>query len=338
VWKPGGTSGHQPTWRLALNSTYDKPQQISSFTKGYLICLIGTAVWSTTAIFIRYLTVAYQLPALVLAFWRDVFVFAALAGTFVIVSQDRLRIERRHLRFLVLYGFVLSIFNGLWTISVSLNGAAVATVLVYSSAAFTALLGWRLFHEQLGAIKILAVLFSLGGCVLVSGAYAASAWELNTIGVITGLLSGLAFASYSLMGKASSERGLNSWTALLYTFGIGALFLLVYNLIPGLDAGAVSGGNLFWLGSSLAGWGVLLFLAIGPTVGGYGLYTLSLSYLPASVANLIATLEPAITAGLAYLFLGEDLKGIQLLGGLLIVSGVFMLRLKNGRGRKTAVH
>jgi drug/metabolite transporter (DMT)-like permease len=321
-----------------LNSTYDKPQQISSFTKGYLICLVGTAVWSTTAIFIRYLTVTYQLPALVLAFWRDVFVFAALVGVFAVASQNRLRIERQHLRFLVLYGFVLSIFNGLWTVSVSLNGAAVATVLVYSSAAFTALLGWRLFHEQLGAIKILAVLFSLGGCLLVSGAYAASAWELNTLGVITGLLSGLAFASYSLMGKASSERGLNSWTALLYTFGIGALFLLVYNFIPGLDAGVTPGANLLWLGSSLAGWGVLVILAVGPTVGGYGLYTLSLSYLPASVANLIATLEPAMTAGLAYLFLGEDLNGIQLLGSILIVSGVFILRLRNGRGRKTAVH
>jgi drug/metabolite transporter (DMT)-like permease len=321
-----------------LNSTYDKPQPISNFTKGYLICLVGTAVWSTTAIFIRYLTVNYHLPALVLAFWRDVFVFAALAGTFVAVNPGRLHIERQHLRFLVVYGFVLSIFNALWTVSVSLNGAAVATVLVYSSAAFTALLGWRFLHEQLGLIKILAVLFSLVGCVLVSGAYTASAWELNTLGVITGLLSGLAFASYSLMGKASSERGINSWSALLYTFGIGALFLLVYNLIPGLDASATPGGNLFWLGSSLVGWGVLIILAVGPTVGGYGLYTLSLSYLPASVANLIATLEPAMTAGLAYLFLGEDLNGTQLLGSLLIVGGVFMLRLRNGRGRKTVVH
>ena len=65
--------------------------------------------------------------------------------------------------FLIGYGFILSIFNGLWTVSVSLNGAAVATVLVYSSAAFTALLGWRLFHEPLGPIKILAVIFSLAG-------------------------------------------------------------------------------------------------------------------------------------------------------------------------------
>ncbi len=321
-----------------MNSTYDNSQPISNFTKGYLICLVGTAVWSTTAIFIRYLTVTYQLPALVLAFWRDIFVFVALGGVFAVANSQRLRIERQNLRFLVIYGFVLSIFNGLWTVSVSLNGAAVATVLVYSSAAFTALLGWRLFHEQLGLIKILAVLFSLIGCVLVSGAYTPSAWEFNTLGVITGLLSGLAFASYSLMGKASSDRGINSWSALLYTFGFGAVFLFVYNLIPGLNPSVTPGMDFFWLGSSLAGWGVLIILAVGPTVGGYGLYTLSLSYLPASVANLIATLEPAMTAGLAYLFLGEDLNGNQLLGSLLIVGGVFMLRLRNGRGRKTAVH
>jgi drug/metabolite transporter (DMT)-like permease len=73
----------------------------------------------------------------------------------------------------------------------------------------------------------------------------------------------------------------------------------------------------------------MVLLAAGPTLGGYGLYTVSLTRLPASTANLIATLEPAVTAGLAFVFLGERLTGPQFLGGSLILTGVVLLRLRD---------
>ena len=53
-------------------------------TKGYVIALVGTAIWSTSAIFIRYLTTHYALPPLVLAFWRDLFVAAGLAAAIAV--------------------------------------------------------------------------------------------------------------------------------------------------------------------------------------------------------------------------------------------------------------
>ncbi|HEX3046630.1 MAG TPA: DMT family transporter, partial [Bacillota bacterium] len=65
----------------------------------------------------------------------------------------------------------------------------------------------------------------------------------------------------------------------------------------------------------------------GPTVLGFGLYNVSLSCLPASVANLIATTEPAFTAGIAYLLLGERFQGMQIIGSLMILSGVVFLRV-----------
>lgn len=308
-----------------------KPGSASRLTQGYLICLLGTFLWAFTAIFIRYLTEVYHLPPLVLAFWRDLFVFIALASGFAIFNPARLRIERRHLGFLVLYGFILSVFNSLWTASVALNGAAVATVLAYSSAAFTAIIGWRIFGEKLGVLKILAVSLSLVGCLFVSGAYSPATWRLNPAGIITGLLSGVFFASYTLMGRASARRGLYPWTTLFYTFGIAAFFLLIYNLAPALFPGFNHPLELFWLGDSGLGWAILIALAVGPTIGGYGFYTLSLTYLPASVANLIATLEPPLTAVLAFLILGEHFTAAQWIGSAMIISGLFVLRKGEGQ-------
>lgn len=81
----------------------------------------------------------------------------------------------------------------------------------------------------------------------------------------------------------------------------------------------------------MGGWGLLFLLAAGPTVIGFGLYNVSLSYLPSSVANLILTLEPAFTAVIAYFLLGERLTGTQLGGSLLILTGVVFLRVYESR-------
>lgn len=290
-------------------------------------------ILSTTAIFIRYLTQTYQIPALVLAFWRDLFVALALLAILALFRPSLLRVARKDLRYLSIYGLVLAIFNSLWTLSVALNGAAISTVLAYCSAGFTALLGWWFLKERLDWAKIVAVALSLGGCVLVSDALNLAAWSANFIGILTGILSGLLYAIYSLMGRSASQRKLNPWTTLLYTFGFAAAFLFVFNLLPidSLPGKAIQVADLLWLGDSLAGWGILLFLAAGPTLAGFGLYNVSLGYLPSSVANLIVSLEPAITAVMAYIFFGELLNRVQVGGSLMILTAVVFLRFYEGK-------
>jgi drug/metabolite transporter (DMT)-like permease len=305
----------------------------TGLTRGYVVALVSAAILSTTAIFIRYLTQSYRLPPLVLAFWRDCFVALSLLCVLGLLGRVLIRVRREHLFYLVMYGLTLAIFNALWTSAVSLIGAALSTVLVYCSAAFTALLGWWLLQERLDSVKLLAVALCLGGCFLVSGALDQGAWHASLLGVVAGTVSGLCYSVYSLMGRSASQRGLNPWTTVLYAFGFAAFFLFLFNLLPagvlpGFDTGA---SNLLWLGDALGGWAILFLLAAGPTLAGYGLYNVSLGYLPSSVANLILTVEPIFTAALAYVLLGERLGGMQLAGSLMILGGVVFLRVHEGR-------
>lgn len=304
-----------------------------SANRGYLAALSSAAILSTTAVFIRYLTETYHMPPLLLAFWRSFFVVLTLLLWLGLRRTSLLRLPRRHLPYLLVYGFVLAVFNGLWTVSVALNGAAVATVLVYSSAAFTALLARWLLNESLEPAKLIAIALCLSGAVLVANALDPAAWNRNFAGILTGMLSGLGYAIYSLMGRSAAKRGLNPWTTLLYVFGFAMLFFLLANLLPGeaVLGTAVSPADIFWLGKAWQGWGVLILLAAGPTVVGFGLLNVSLSLLPSSVANLILTTEPAFTAVLAYFLLGEQLTSLQIGGSLLILAGVFFLRWRNGR-------
>jgi len=298
------------------------------FSRGYVIAILSAAVLSTTAIFIRYLTVTFQIPALVLAFWRDVFVVLTLLICLGVLRPGLIRVKQHHLSFLILYGLMLAIFNALWTLSVAENGASIATVLVYSSAAFTAVLGWGLLDEKLSWMKFLAVCLTITGCALVAGVFDQVNIRPILPGVLAGVLSGLWYSIYSLMGRTAAMRGLNPWTTLLYTFGFAALFLIGINLlpVPHVPGSASQLDEMLWLADAWSGWFVLILLAAGPTVAGFGLYNVSLSLLPSSVANLIMTLEPVFTTAIAYILLGERLLNTQIIGSLLIMVGVVALR------------
>jgi drug/metabolite transporter (DMT)-like permease len=304
----------------------------NALARGYTIALISAAILSTTAIFIRHLTVTYSLPALVLAFWRDAFVVLTMIVALVLLRPALLRVRRNQVPFLMLYGVVLAVFNALWTLSVAQNGAAIATVLVYSSPAFTALLSRWLLKERLDWARVLVIVASFAGCVLVSGALDPAAWTANPAGILTGLLSGLGYAGYTLMGRTASRRGLNPWSTLTYTFAFAGLVLLLVNLIPGspLPGSASQPADIFWLGGDFTGWLILFVLAAVPTVIGFGLYNVSLTLLSSTVVNLIVTLEPPFTAVIAYFLLGERLGTVQLVGSLIILVSVALLRVYEG--------
>lgn len=312
-----------------------KQNDHKNINRGFLIALVSAVVLSFTGIIIRMVSEDYQLPALILAFWRDFLVVLCALPFLVLIKSKILRIEKKNLGFLILFGFALACFNIAWTLAVTLSGAAIATVLVYSSAGFTALLGYFFLHESLGWKKIVSVVLCLIGCVLVSGAIDIDAWQRNALGILSGIFSGLLYALYSLLGRHASQRDLNPWTTLFYTFLFAAVFLFIINLLPidFIPATANAFSDFFLLGSQWRGWILLVILAAGPTLIGFGLYNTSLVMLPSSTANLILTLEPVITAITAYFLLGERLTAIELIGSGLILGALILLRYR----RKQAI-
>ena len=298
-----------------------------SFSRGYAIALIATALWSTTGILISYLNKTYSLPSLVLAFWRDLFVAFGMLVGLLVFSRARFRLPRSQWSFIILYGLTLAVFNSMWTFSVQFNGAAVATVLAFSSPALTAILSRLIFKEQFSRIKILSILLSSLGVILVSGAINPAMWKLNPAGIVFGLMTGLFFAIYNLQGKHASDQSIDSWTALLYSFCAAAVFLFLFNLGADVFTGRPPLSDLMWLGASVPAWSWLFFLGVAPTLGGFGLYTLSLRYLPPTVSSLIATSEPGLTVVWAYLIFGELLTSMQFIGSVILFAGVILLRL-----------
>jgi drug/metabolite transporter (DMT)-like permease len=312
------------------------PSEPHARSRGYLIALAATIAWSSSGIFIAYLTGRFDVPPLAVAFWRNLIITGSVFAGLGLWASRFLRLSRRHIPVLLVFGAALAVLNATYPPSVAHNGAAVATVLIYSAPLFSAVAGRVLLRESLGPLKAAAVAIGIAGCVLVSGAYDPAHWRGNPVGIALGLGTGLSFAAYGLLGRVVARRGIPTWTAMAYGFLLSTVLMLTllrrsaFDWLPtSLLAGA--GGSQ----PAVLGWATLLALALGPTLGGHGLYNASLAYLPASTATLIATLEPPLTALLAYLLLGERLGFPQLAGSGLVLAGVVAVSIEDRRERRS---
>jgi drug/metabolite transporter (DMT)-like permease len=293
----------------------------SSVTRSYLAVFFSTCLLSLTGILIKFLLNDYHLESLALAFWRVLIVALGLGLALVVFRPAFLRIRRRDLWLLALFGFVaVGLHQLVWITSVQWNGVAVATVLVYIQPAIVAVVASRWFGESLDRIKIVALVLSFGGMILVARAYDPAVLNLNAGGIAIGFGTGITWASYALFARYHSRR-YSPWTAMFYAFTFGMLLLLPLQFLV---------RDLFALDGSLSGWGILLFLALGPTLGGFGLYTVGLSQLPASIVTIIGTLEPVLSIVLAYFLFGETMNAFQIVGAGLILTSVLLLRPSTG--------
>ncbi|HET9222105.1 MAG TPA: DMT family transporter, partial [Roseiflexaceae bacterium] len=286
---------------------------------GYALSIAAPLIWATTGVLIKYL-LEMGAPRLPIAFWRDAAIAVVCLGGLLALRPSALRVGRRELRGFALTGVIsVGLYHALWVTSIDLNGAAVATVLIYTFPAFVTLGAWLFFHEPIRRPQIAALALALIGCALVVRAYDPAVLQVSWLGVLVGLSTGITHAGYVLFSQRAVQSH-SPWVSLAYTMLFGTLALLAMNLLA-------APRELFAIGDTALPWLVLLALALGPTLGGYALFTAALRYVPGRIASLIAVVEAPASALLAVLFLGEHMEWRQLLGLALILGAIGLPRL-----------
>ncbi|MGD1992657.1 MAG: DMT family transporter [Anaerolineae bacterium] len=280
---------------------------------GFLSVLLAAACWGTSGIFVKYIAAGTEVTALALAFWRDLTTFLVLLTGMVLFRRRRLRVERRDLPWLLALGASLGIFHVFWNLGVLFNGAAVATVQQAAMPAIVAVVAWLIWSEALTWDKILAIVLTFVGTVLVTGIDALQRAQLSLGGLLIGLGIPITYAAWTLFGKQVRQR-YDALTALTYAFGFGALVLLPFQFFTP-QPWPVPGLSLVWFAA-------LIGLS---TIVPFSAYTFGLGGLPASVASIVAMSEIPIVSVYAYFLLDERLSPDQLLGAGLVVAGVLLL-------------
>jgi drug/metabolite transporter (DMT)-like permease len=101
-----------------------------------------------------------------------------------------------------------------------------------------------------------------------------------------------------------------------------AVFLLVVNLSLRVPLGVPPGRS----------WWALLGLGLVSQLGGYLALTYALGHLPATVTSVTLLAQGPLTALLAAAFLGEPLTSAQMIGGTLVLLGIFLANRRSRPG------
>lgn len=280
---------------------------------GSTCVLAAAACWATSGVFVKLFGETVAISALALAFWRDLTTFVVLLLGVGILRPGWLRVQRRDLAWLAALGLSLGTFHVFWNLGVFLNGASVATVQQAAMPAIVASVAWLAWREPLTRIKVLAIVLTIGGTVLVSGIDLSGRSGLTPVGLLVGLGIPVTYAAWNLLGKKVREH-YRPFTVLTYAFGFGALVLLPMQFFTPQPSRI-----------PVAAWPWFAGLIGLATITGFAAYTYGLGRLQAGVASVLAMSEIAFVAVYAYLLLGERLATTQALGALLVAGGATLL-------------
>lgn len=288
---------------------------------------------STASIFIRFAQA--EAPSLVIAALR--LTFASLALTPFALTRGRAelcRLSRRELLLGLLAGVFLAVHFATWISSLEYTSIASSVVLVSTGPLWVALLSPLFLREPLTRPVLFGMLLALAGgtviglgdsCTLEAGLPAPSAaWGACPplsefvqgkafLGNFLALAGAWAVAGYLMIGR-SLRAGMSLIPYIFLVYSVAAIALLGIMFVAGQRPTGFSPLTYVWIA----------LLALVPQLIGHSTYNWALRYLPAALVSITTLGEPVGSAILAYFILQEAPSALTLLGGALILAGIYL--------------
>ena len=279
----------------------------------YLALVVGLVCIATSGILVRWAGV----PGPVAAVYR-----ALTAITVMLVPfgrrTGRLRDGvRRPWQLLILGSIFFGLDMGLWNTAVQYTSVANAVLLGNTAPIWVGLGAILIYHERLLRNFWLGVILALAGAALIVGTDSLRSEALN-IGNGLALLVSLFYAGYLLV----TQRGRAHFDAVSYfwltTFG---------SLLTVLALTFIFHQSLHVPVTSLL---PLLGLGLITHIGGWLSINYAQGHVPAAVVAPTMLGQPVVAALLAWWLLGESLSGAQVVGGAVVMAGIYLVHRAHG--------
>jgi drug/metabolite transporter (DMT)-like permease len=255
----------------------------------------------------------------------------AAIGLLVLLKTVRptsLRMPRSEIPKLIVLGLSgAALLQWLYFIALDRLPAAIALLLEFTAPLMVAIFSAVVLRHHIAKQVWLALGLALFGLALV-----AQVWKdvgLDTVGVLAALGAAAFLATFHLLGKHMLETK-DPLVLSFWMFAISSVFWAIVQPWWNFDASVLTESTNM-LGRlaeySIPVWlGVLWVIVLG-TLAPYGLEVTGLRHLPATTTGIVSMIEPVVAAGVAWLWLEEALNGVQLLGGLLVLTGVGLVQV-----------
>jgi drug/metabolite transporter (DMT)-like permease len=275
-----------------------------------LALLAGATCIALSPIFVR----VSEAGPTATAFWRVAIAVPVLWVLYLRSGKTTRRYSGKW-PLLLAAGFAFAGDLAFWHASIKLTSVANSTLLANLASIFVTLAAWIFFRQRPGGLFLAGLAAALVGVAMLvhtSLEFAASALLGDALGVVTAMF----YAAYILAVKGLRDRGETTLHLMAVTSTITALFLLPVALASGDPM----------LPASAFGWWMLIGLALISHAAGQGLIAYALAHLPAAFSSVSLLFQPVMAALFAWALLAEPLVPLQVLGGLVVLAGIYLAR------------
>ena len=270
---------------------------------------VGVVAISFASIFIKLCAA----PPLIIAAYRlTLATLILLLFTFPRTFQELRRLTRQEILPSLLAGLFLCFHFALWITSLQYTSVASSVIFVTTNPIFVGLFSIFIFRERLSWLLFLSILMAVsGGMIIGWGDFEKGRDHL--FGDFLALLGAIMATGYLLVGRRVRQKvGLIAYITLVY--GVASVLLILLALLR---------GDLFFDYSPKT---YLLFflLAVVPQLIGHTSLNWALKFFSATLVAVFILGEPIGASILAYLLLGEALGINLIMGGTLVLLGIYL--------------
>jgi drug/metabolite transporter (DMT)-like permease len=265
------------------------------------------------------------LSSLELAQLRATCAALGLLAFLLAFARWRLQVGARELLFLVAFGIVgVALVQWLYFVAIHNLPVGVALLIEFTAPLFVALFARFVYKERIRRRIWVAVVLCITGLAVIVEIWAGLAF--STTGVTAALGGALGLTAYLLMAERE-RRHRDPVSLSFYGFLFAAaLWAAVQPLwrFPWdvLDDSVSLQGHLSEHEAPV--WALVGFVIVVGTIITFSLLTGALRHITATRASIVATLEPVIATVVAWVWLGETFGGAQLVGGAVVLAGIFL--------------
>jgi drug/metabolite transporter (DMT)-like permease len=250
------------------------------------------------------------------AFWRVALAVPALWMLCWISESGHTRSSApRKWLFLLLAGLAFAGDLAFWHTSIKLTSVANSTLLANLASIFVTLAAWIFLRQRPTAVFLAGLAAALFGVLLLvqsSLQFSATGLVGDALGVVTAMF----YAGYILAVKGLRDRGETTLHLMAVTTTLTAIVLFPVALATGEPM----------LPQTAQGWWILAGLALVSHAGGQGLIAHALAHLPAAFSSVSLLFQPVMAALFAWLLLSEPLAALQIVGGAVVLAGIYLAR------------
>lgn len=293
----------------------------SSNIRAFAALSVGVIAIAWSAIFVRWT----HMPGLASAFYRVFFAAVLLWPVLLLRGAGVRHIDGATLRLAALGGLFFAGDVGLYNIAVLHTTAGGATLLGNNAPVFVGLISWAMTGKAPPRYFWLVLIIATSGVFLIVQVDAHHV-GLQYAGDLLAVGTSVCFALYLVVTQRLRDTcDTGVLLALSSTASAAVLFVVALATHTALYIPGV------------ASWGAVLGLALVCQIAGYFSLTYALGHLPATVTSIVLLAVGPLAALLALIVFGERVAARQVLGGLLVLVGVWLAGRFHGVVRLPAI-